>query len=47
MSQVKGLPADTRKLEEFSAKVKRAKFPNQDTLTWKEFRLAINRYFGE
>jgi len=46
-NRIKGLPIDSRKLEDFSAKVKRAKFPNQDTLTWKEFRLAIARYFGE
>lgn len=46
-NQVKGLPADTRKLEEFSAKVKQSKFPKQDSFTWQEFRLAINHYFGE
>ncbi|RKO65681.1 hypothetical protein [Desulfofundulus salinus] len=46
-NRVKGLPVDTRKLENFRVKVKRAKFPNQDTFTWQEFRLAIDRYFGE
>ncbi|MEW6772129.1 MAG: hypothetical protein AB1330_12190 [Bacillota bacterium] len=46
-NRVKGLPVDTRKLEDFSTKVKQAKFPNQDTFAWQEFRLAINRYFGE
>ncbi|MEW6772121.1 MAG: hypothetical protein AB1330_12140 [Bacillota bacterium] len=46
-NRVKGLPVHTRKLEDFSAKFKRAKFPNQDRFTWQEFRLAIDRYFGE
>lgn len=46
-NRIKGLPVDTRKLEDFSAKVKRARFPNQDRFTWKEFRLATDRYFGK
>ncbi len=46
-NQAKGLPVHTRQLENFRAKVKRAKFPNQNAFTWEKFSLAINRYFGE
>ena len=40
------LAVDTKKLEDFRTKVKRADFPNQTTFTWQNLHLSINSYFA-
>jgi hypothetical protein len=43
----KGLPIDTKRLEDIRAKVENAKFPLKDKFSFRELRFAIERYLGK
>lgn len=45
--QARGLAVNTRNLQDFSVKVRRARFPSQSAFSWHEWRTAIDRYFGK
>jgi len=43
----KGLPIDTKRLEDIRTKAENAKFPLQDKFSIRELRFAIERYLGK
>jgi len=36
-----------RKLEQFREKIKRGKFPDQETFTWQRLGSSVDRYFNK
>jgi|GEM_PF-3782791 len=46
-NRARGSSVDTKKLEQFREKIKRGRFPDQETFTWQGLGSSIDRYFNK
>jgi len=46
-NRARGSSVDTKRLEQFREKIKRGRFPDQETFTWQRLGSSIDRYFNK